>query len=302
MQSQITTQTNFSSQVLPKTETGLIKSTIVLAPDLVEMPRLIKNARMLYASTFRKVKEPRLKDLSLKGLKAQEDSEKICKYFDEIVKKMRWILSHNVEPFFETEGDRQACMWLLCTIYCDNMMLPNRKNVFYSGVGFGEFWALTYRMYQLEQISFREAIWLAKRRGDRMSLIMEPYYTVSVREKKKEYLYALLPKKSKIGILSTTRHYYHLYGTQEELRRVAEYYKAEVKESIPFFSSYLLNFVRPYAERFPMADQEPDTQLILSRQTEDIEELIVKQVCNRFDEDMLRTEISFYEPNEIREI
>ena len=293
---------NCKKEGMSNLESCLIKSTIVLAPDLVELPRLIDNIRLFYSHKFREIKLARLIDLAKKSYKAEEDAENICHYFDEIMAKMKWIFSHKGKVDFKNEGEKQACMWLLCTLLCDNFQLPNKKNVFYTGVGFGEYWALTYRMYQLGQISFREAVWLTKSRGERMSLLMDKYYMVTIKEEDRSFLCNMLPKNSKVGILTLKQNRHYLYGTEEELKRVAKHYKVEMKESLPYFSQYISRFIYTYAKKFPFAEAPTDSQLILSREVESIEQLIIKQCCNKFNERAIRQEIAYYEPYTIKEI
>lgn len=285
----------------PMAVSGLIKSTIVLAPDLVEMPRLVTNIKSIYSSQFRNVKITRMMELANKSQKAHEDSEKIKETFNEIIKTMQGLFAQK-KVTFKGEGERQACMWLLCTMFCDNLNLPNEKNIFYSGIGFGEFWALTYRMYQTGQISFREAIWLTKTRGDRMSMLTERYYKIVVKEENKQNLYSKISKNSNIGILTLKNNRYYLYGTQRDLEKVSKAYKLEMQESIPYFTQYYSQFIRSYAKRFPYAESTIDSQLILSKEPSSIEKLIIRQCCNSFNERALREEIACYEPFELREI
>ena len=297
----VNTQANQQVVPFPMTVSGLIRSTIVLAPDLVEMPRLITNIKGLYSNQFRNIKIARMTELANNSQKAQEDTEKVKETFNEIIKTMQRLFTQK-SVVFKGEGERQACMWLLCTMFCDNLNLPNKKCVFYSGIGFGEFWALTYRMYQNGQISFREAIWLAKLRGDRMSLLTEKYYRIIVKEENKKTLNAMISKHSNIGMLTLKNNKYYLYGTQRDLEKIAKFYKLEMQESIPYFTQYFSQFIRTYAKRFPYAESTIDSQLILSKEAINIEKLVVRQCCTGFNERVLREEIACYEPFELREL
>lgn len=302
MQLQALSNSLTQQEEFPMTVSGLIKSTIVLAPDLIELPRLMNNMKNIYSPKFRNAKLSRMEDLAKNSQKANEDSEKMMQYFNEMIDKMKHHFFAKKEVAFENEGDRQACMWLLCTIFCDNLNLPNKKNIFYSGIGFGEFWALTYRMYKKGQISFREAVWLAKNRGTRMSLLTDEYYVLSVREERKADLLALMSKNSDVGILSLKENQYYLYGKKKELEKVANHYRVEMKKSIPFFTQYYSQMMRTYAKRFPFAEEEVDEQLILMKNADTIEQLVKNQACTRFDENALRREIAFYEPYQLKEI
>lgn len=301
MQVEITVQPKQPVPAYPMATSGLIKSTIVLAPDLVEMTRLITNFKSMYSSQFRNLRFNRMLDLANNSKKANEDTEKIKETFNEIIKNFQRTLLQK-EVAFKSEGERQACMWLLCTIFCDNLKLPDKKNVFYSGVGFGEFWALTYRMYQNGQISFREALWLTKTRGDRMSLLTEPYYRISVKEENRKNLNALISKKSNVGMLSLKNNRYYLYGTQRDLDKIAKSYKVQLENSIPYFTQYYSQFMRIYAKRFPCSDSAVDSQIILFRDAPSIEQLLIRQCCNGFNERILREEIACYEPFTLKEI
>ena len=301
MQVEITAYPKQQVPSYPMATSGLIQSTIVLAPDLVDMPRLITNFKSIYSIQFRNLKFNRMLDLANNSKKASEDTEKIKETFNEIIKNFQRALLQK-EVTFKSEGERQACMWLLCTIFCDNLKLPDKKNVFYSGIGFGEFWALTYRMYQNGQISFREALWLTKTRGDRMSLLTEKYYRISVKEVNRKNLNALISKKSNVGMLSLKNDHYYLYGTQRDLDKVAKSYKVKLEDSIPYFTQYYSQLIRSYAKRFPCAESAVDSQIILFREAPSIEKLLISQCCNGFNERILREEIACYEPFSLKEI
>lgn len=284
-------------------ESGLIKSTIVLAPDLVDFSRLLDNIRNLFPPVYRNVKLRRFREMAEKSHHAQEDSETIRKCFDGILEKMEYLFFHKVkDDFFQNSGEKQACMWLLCTMYCDNLHLPEQKNIFYTGIGFGEFWALTYRMYLTGKISFREAVQQAKLRGISMELLADPYYVVHVKDMKKERIIAFLPRQPKVGILATKGNQYYLYGTKEDLRRIAYHCSLSMQRSLPFFSQYMYVMSQQYSRRFPHGEEAIDPQVIYLSNVTSLKSLVEKQFYECVDEAAIRRELSCYEPCSIKEI
>lgn len=280
----------------------LIQSTIVLAPDLVDLPRLITNVRR-YSFSYRKLKLERLKELAENSANFSNDDESVNKTFEEVFAKITWIFTHpEGKVTFDDDGEKQACMWLLCTMFCDQLKLLEKKNVFYAGTGFGEFWALTYRMYKTKQISFKMAVKLAKSRGTKMSLCMGQYSVLNVKELKRDNLYSLLPKKTNIGVLALNHGRYYLYGKDEELKRIARSYDAKPKKSVPYFTPYLTTFARLYAMRFPNANSPVDPQIISANEVNSNYQLLIKQLCESADERMLMKEISCYEPYDLKTI
>lgn len=285
------------------TKEGLILSTIVLAPDLIDLPRLLRNFKQKYSYQERLKKLNWIREVAEESSKRKEETEAIQKSFEMIWQGFSKIcLQEKEENLLKNEGEKQAFMWLLCTIFCDGFHLPNQKNIFYTGIGYGEFWAVTYRMYQVGQISLKEAVYLARSRGNRMSLTMEPYYMVHIRENKRQSVYAFLPRNSKAGVLATKKTHYYLYGKAEDLKKIAVCYSVEMQESVPYFSNYLLDFAHAFARRFPCGENAIDDQIILTRGYKNIEELIKWQFCSRVDEEAIRKEISYYEPNLVRNI
>ena len=284
-------------------ENGLIESTIVLAPDLIELPRLLKKIRQSYSLGERLRKLNRFQKLADKSVVHLRDAENVDKTYGLMWRKFyQFCLQKEDSISFANEGEKQSFMWILCTIFCDTFQLPDNKSIFYTGIGFGEFWALTYRMYQVGKISLQEGIYLSKIRGDRMTLLTDSFYEVHVRESKKQTLYALLPKNGKVGVLALKKNQYYLYGKKDDLEKVVKHYNVTMQESIPYFSSYLLDFANAFAKRFPCGEEKLDNQLIFPKEYRSIQGFVKSQFSSCADEEAVRREISFYEPNVIRRI
>lgn len=291
-----------SARTLDTTKRSLISSTIVLAPDLVEMPRVVKRLRYSRSPTFCRKGFERLEQLANQGALARKDSLSDVRVFESTCQKARQLLLPKQELSFESEGERQACMWLLCSLIVGRWNLPESKTIFYSGFGFGEFWALTYRMYLTGKISLRGAVRLAKQRGIAMSLYAGERYMVSVYEPDAKILYQILPCNFDGGILSTCLKYHYIYGKKEQLEGVADYYRARLQESLPFFSRDLKKVARDYVARFPPIDNQVDSQVIVADEEASLRRLLIDEFCTSCQERKLMRVLACYEPMTLRRV
>lgn len=265
------------------------KVRVVYAPNQTELSAV---RRRIKEHDEEKVKEALLDFLSELAICGEEETSAFngSEFAAQISVEAHAFFSEQKKHYNEIY--MQPLMWILTTIHwrLEREAMKTEGQTFdktyYAGCSFGEFWAITYNLYENKKINLLEAVFLAYFRGKTMRDCIKSFEN----NKNTEFGKAIFKpansdeKQMILQNVSELEKYFNrpigklylrnglccFFGAEHSLKGLARKFKGRFIPSMPFHSKYLLKAGRDFVGKLNKSQEFKSKVDMLALLSEDV--------------------------------